>query len=67
MIFCMASVCLPFCLSGSQTFLVVRHSYVTHAFLGMLPLSFYFWSDKTFCLIVVEEIKKTDSCSLYCY
>ena len=31
------------CLSGSHTFLVVMHSYVsqaTHAFLGMLPLCF---------------------------
>ena len=35
------SVCV--CLSGSHTFLVVTHSYVsqvTHAFLGMLPLCF---------------------------
>ena len=37
------SVCLcpSVCLSGSHTFLVVTHSYVsqaTHAFLGMLPL-----------------------------
>ena len=37
------SVCLSVCLSGSHTFLVVTHSYVsqaTHAFLGMLPLCF---------------------------
>ena len=35
------SVCLSVCWSGSHTFLVVTHSYVsqaTHAFLGMLPL-----------------------------
>ena len=35
-------LCVCVCLSGSHTFLVVRHSYVlqeTHAFLGMLP----FW------------------------
>ena len=35
------SVCASVCLSGSHTFLVVSHSYVsqeTHAFLGMLPL-----------------------------
>ena len=35
------SVCLSACLSGSHTFLVVTHSYVSHvtrAFLGMLPL-----------------------------
>ena len=35
------SVHLSVCLSGSHTFLVVTHSYVsqaTHAFLGMLPL-----------------------------
>ena len=35
------SVHLCVCLSGSQTFLIVTHSYVsqaTHAFLGMLPL-----------------------------
>ena len=34
-------MCLCVCLSGSHTFLVVTHSYVsqaTHAFLGMLPL-----------------------------
>ena len=34
-------VCLSVCLSGSHTFLVVTHSYVsqvTHAFLRMLPL-----------------------------
>ena len=34
-------VCVSVCLSGSHTFLVVTHSYVsqaTHAFLGMLPL-----------------------------
>ena len=33
------------CLSGSHTFVVVTHSYVsqaTHAFLGMLPLYFFF-------------------------
>ena len=38
------SVCVCVCLSGSHTFLVVTHSYVsqaTHAFLGMLPLCFY--------------------------
>ena len=38
---CPAAVCLSVCLSGSHTFLVVTHSYVsqaTHAFLGMLPL-----------------------------
>ena len=38
------SVCLSVCLSGSHTFLLVTHSYVsqaTHAFLGVLPL--YFW------------------------
>ena len=37
----MSNVCLCVCLSGSHTFLVVTHSYVsqaTHAFLGMLPL-----------------------------
>ena len=35
------SVCPCVCLSGSHTFLVVMHSYVSqaiHAFLGMLPL-----------------------------
>ena len=34
-------VCPSICLSGSHTFLVVRHCYVsqaTHIFLGMLPL-----------------------------
>ena len=39
------SVRLSVCLSGSRTFLVVTHSYVsqaTHAFLGMLPLRLYF-------------------------
>ena len=40
---CLASVCpsVCLCLSGSHTFLVVTHSYVsqaTPAFLGMLPL-----------------------------
>ena len=38
---CSASVCLSVYLSGSHTFLIVTHSYVsqaTHAFLGMLPL-----------------------------
>ena len=37
------SVCVCVCLSGSHTFLVVMHSYVsqaTHAFLGMLPLCY---------------------------
>ena len=36
-------MCVSICLSGSHTFLVVTHSYVsqaTHAFLGMLPLCF---------------------------
>ena len=35
--------CVCVCLSGSHTFLVVTHSYVspaTHAFLGMLPLCY---------------------------
>ena len=39
------SVYRSICLSGSHTFLVVRHSYVsqaTNAFLGMLPLCSYF-------------------------
>ena len=39
------SVCPSVRLSGSHTFLVVRHSYVsqaTHTFLGMLPLCFYY-------------------------
>ena len=39
----LSGVCLSDCLSGSQTFLLVTHSYVskeTHAFLGMLPLLF---------------------------
>ena len=38
---CPVSVCLSVRLSGSHTFLVVTHSYVsqaTHAFLRMLPL-----------------------------
>ena len=38
---CPESVCPCVCLSGSHTFLVVTHSYVSravHAFLGMLPL-----------------------------
>ena len=38
------SVCVCVCLSGSNTFLVVTHSYVsqaTHAFLGMLALCFH--------------------------
>ena len=37
----LSGVCPSVCLFGSQTFLVVTHSYVsqaTHAFLGMLPL-----------------------------
>ena len=40
------SVCLSLCLSGSYTFFVVTHSYVsqaTHAFLGMLQ----FWLKDT--------------------
>ena len=40
------SVGLSVRLSGSHTFLVVTHSYVsqaTHAFLGMLPLCYIFW------------------------
>ena len=38
------SVCV--CLTSSQTFLVVAHSYVsqaTHAFLGMLPVCYCLW------------------------
>ena len=38
---CPVSVCPSVCMSGSHTFLVVTHSYVsqaTRAFLGMLPL-----------------------------
>ena len=37
----LSGVCLSVCLSGSHTFLVVVHSYVSqaiHAFIGMLPL-----------------------------
>ena len=40
------SVCPSVCLSGSNIFLVVMHSYVsqaTHAFLGMLLLCFIFF------------------------
>ena len=54
---CLAFVCLCVCLSSSHTFLVVMHSYVTqgtHAFLGMLPLCWYFnwrysiiWENRT--------------------
>ena len=39
------------CLSGSNTFLVVKHNHVlqaTHAFLGMLPL-FFFSEVISFC------------------
>ena len=49
------------CLSGSHTFLVVRHSYVsqaTHAFLGMLPLCFLFFAmggscSLTCCILLI--------------
>ena len=48
------SVCPSLCLSGSHTFLVVTHSYVsqtTHVFLGMLPLfkGFYLWEVNWCC------------------
>ena len=52
-------------LSGSHTFLVDTHSYVsqaTHAFLGMLPLCYLIF---TFTCITFVEIRFTISCALY--
>ena len=52
------SVCL--CLSGSHTFLVVTHSYVsqvTHAFLGMLPLCFFLDLVKTRKKVLMQKKK----------
>ena len=48
------SVLLSVCLSGSHTFLVVTHSYVsqaTHAFLGMLP----FWFPLSFSFFKINS------------